>query len=306
MSSAMERPTPNEVGSPPLPAERGPRLRLPFGLNAGQAWLHVSWLVLLCVLVSPVVAALFRGWIGSIWDHGHGPFVPFAVAYLCYRTLRQDPVKEEAPSAWGLVPLVAGVGLIALDAAMQTEFAGVIGMLLIVPALSLLLLGPHRTRAITFPMLMLLFMIPVPVQLTGPVQYALRRISTEGTAWLLHLIDVPVYAQGTILFMEHITLSVIEGCSGFSALYAAVTIGVVLAYLSRSWKRRVVLLLIPFPLAMGVNIVRIFLLALLAEYRGVDVLETWLHPASGWLVFLLASGLMFLFAERRPPAGTTA
>jgi exosortase len=301
MSSAMEQPTPNEAGPAAAQAARGGRL--PFGLSAGQAGLHAAWLVLLCVLMSPVVAALWRGWIGSIWEHGHGPFVPFVVAYLCYRALRTDPVKEEEPSAWGLVLLVAGVGLVALDAAMQTEFAGVIGMLLTVPALSLLLLGPHRTRVIAFPMLVLLLMIPVPVQLTGPVQYVLRRISTEGTASLLRLVDVPVYAQGTVLYMEHISLSVIEGCSGFSALYAAVTIGVVLAYLSRSWKRRLLLLVIPFPLAIGVNILRIFLLALLTQYRGADVLQTWLHPASGWLVFLLASGLMFLFAERRPATG---
>jgi exosortase len=174
----------------------------------------------------------------------------------------------------------------------------VIGLLAIVPGLSLLLLGRTRTRALVFPMLLLLLMIPIPVQLTGPLQIVLREISTAGTAWLLRLSGIPVYAENMVLYMENVTLQVIEGCSGFSALYAACTIGFVLAYLSHSWPRRILLLLIPFPLAIGVNILRIFLLALLAHSQGVDILKTSIHPMSGWAVFVLATGLMFPFAER--------
>lgn len=260
--------------------------------------LHASWLALLCVLLAPVVAALSRGWLGSIWSHGHGIFVPFASAYLGYRSLQRCPVKDEPPTAWGFALFVPGVLMVALDAAMQTEAAGVIGLLLIVPGLSLLLLGPRRTRALLFPIAILLLMIPVPISLTGPFQYVLRRISTEGTAWLLRLVGVPVFADGTVLHMERVSLSVIAECSGFSALYAAVTVGFVLAYLSHSWKRRILLVLIPWPLALGVNILRIFVLSLLAQSQGVDILQTPLHPASGWAVFLLACGLMFAFAER--------
>lgn len=303
MSSAMERrPKPDRDETPA--AADASRAALPLGLSPGEAALHLTWLILLCVLISPVVAALVRNWFGSIWESGHGVFVPFIVAYLCYRALRAEPVKEEEPSAWGFVPLLAGVGLIALDAAMQTEAAGVLGLLIAMPGLALLLFGRRRTRVMLFPLFLLVLMIPVPVALTGPVQWTLRRVSTEGTAWLLQLVNVPVFAQGTVLYMEHVSLQVIEGCSGFSALYAAVTLGVVLAYLSHSWRRRILLLLIPFPLAIGVNVIRIFALALITQYRGVDVLHTWIHPASGWAIFLLAVGPLFFLAERPPRGGS--
>jgi exosortase/archaeosortase family protein len=93
---------------------------------------------------------------------------------------------------------------------------------------------------------------------------------------------------------------VVEECSGFSALYAAVTVALVLAYLSRSWVRRVVILAVAFPLAILCNVARVVTLAILGEAHGYDVLDTPIHPLSGYASFVLGLALLFLFAERRP------
>jgi exosortase/archaeosortase family protein len=93
---------------------------------------------------------------------------------------------------------------------------------------------------------------------------------------------------------------VVEECSGFSALYAAVTVALVLAYLSRSWVRRVVILGVAFPLAILCNVARVVTLAILGEAHGYDVLDTPIHPLSGYASFVLGLALLFLFAERRP------
>jgi exosortase len=93
---------------------------------------------------------------------------------------------------------------------------------------------------------------------------------------------------------------VVEECSGFSALYAAVTVAFVLAYLSRSRARRIVLVLVAWPLALAGNVLRIVALAILAESRGFEVISTPLHLLSGYLSFVLTLFLVFAFAEPRP------
>jgi exosortase len=167
------------------------------------------------------------------------------------------------------------------------------------PGFSLLVLGPRRTRAIAFPLALGFLMLPIPSGFRSGIHLALREMTTSGSAWLLHQLGRPALANGTLLHMPHGSFHVVEECSGFSAVYAAITVALVLAYLSRSWGRRVLLLALAFPLALGGNVLRITGLGLLAESRGYEILETPVHVLSGYASFVLSLALLFLFAERR-------
>ncbi len=114
---------------------------------------------------------------------------------------------------------------------------------------------------------------------------------------------MPVYTEATFLFLPNGTLSVVEECSGWSALFAGGTIALVLAYLSSSWRRRVLLLAVTVPLAVASNVLRITILALLSERYGYEILKTPVHVLSGYFTFVLTLVLIMLFAERsRSPA----
>jgi exosortase len=259
---------------------------------------HALWLVPLVLLSIPTGAFLWHQWTKSVWVNSHGMLVPFLVAFLAWDALKREPVKEEEPSGLGFLFLVPALALVALDAAIRTGLLAAFGMLLALPGLSLLLLGPRRTRALLFPFLLAFFMLPIPAGLLAPVQLVLRTLTAHGTRELLYLVGTPVYLQGLYLMLPKTSLYVADACSGFSTLYATMTMALVLAYLGHSWVRRILLLVVAAPLAIACNAVRVTALALLVEAHGVWLLDTTIHPLTGWLTFALAAVVLFFIAER--------
>jgi exosortase len=240
---------------------------------------------------------MWQKWTRSVWDNGHGLFVPFLVAFLAAAALRREPVESEEPSAWGFAFLVPALALIAIDAVILTDYLRAFALVLGLPGLALLLLGPRRTRALRFPLFLAFFMLPLPPLMLLPIKERLQLLTADGSEWFLHQLHVPVLADGMRLHLAHGTLQVVPACSGFSALYAATTIALVLAYLSHSRVRRLVLLGVAAPLALAGNVLRVSGLAILAEWRGYDVLETSAHVLSGYASFVFTLGALFLFAE---------
>jgi exosortase len=261
---------------------------------------HGLWIVAFLVLVAPTLVFLWEKWTRNIWYNGHGLLMPLILSFLGAHALRRRSVAYEEPSRWGFALLIPALSLLAIDSAIHTQLLSAFALLLALPGLSLLLLGVQRTRALAFPFFLSLFMLPIPGAFLQRLHLFLRELTTRGSEWVLHLFRLPAFVEGTNIYLPHGTLKVVEECSGFSALYAAVTIALVLAYLSRSSARRVVILLAAFPLALVCNVARVVLLAILVESQGYDVLDTPIHPLSGYVSFVLTLAALFLFAERRP------
>lgn len=269
--------------------------------NRPPRLVHLAWLIPFALVAAPTAAFLWDKWTRSIWVNGHGLFVPLVAGFLAVYALRREPVKQEAPSAWGFVVLVPALLLVAVDSAIKTELLSAAALLLALPGLSLLLLGPHRTRALLFPFLLSFFMLPIPGAFLSRLHLALRLLTAQGSETVLRFFGMPVLGEGTLLHMPNGSFRIIEECSGFAALYAAVTLALVLAYLAESPRRKLLLLLAPFPLAMASNVLRVVLLAFLAENIDYDVLETPIHVLSGYMTFVLTLAGLFALAERHPP-----
>lgn len=261
--------------------------------------LHALWAIPLLALAALSAPFLWKHWTTSVWVNSHGMMVPFLAAFLAVHALRNSPVREEEPSALGFVVLVPALALVVIDGVMRTDLLAVAGLLLALPGVSLLVLGPQRTWALAFPWLISLLMLPIPVQFQNPILVLLRRLTAAGSERLLHLLDFPVYREGFTLVLPRNALFVADECSGFSTLYATVTIALILAYLSRSRIRRLLLLALAPPLAILCNMARVSLLAVLVNQQGAAVLETAMHPASGWLTFMAAAVVLFFVAEAR-------
>jgi exosortase len=254
---------------------------------------------------APVGYFLAVAWTRSIWENGHGLFTPFVVVALAYRALRNEPVKDEAPSLWGFLVLAPALFLVWVDSVVKTDFLRAFGLVLCLPGLSLLLLGRRRTRALRFPLFLSFFMLPFPPGLLATLQEPLQLFTTAGSGWFLRFLGQPAFVEGTQLHMPHGTFLVVQQCSGFSALYAAITVSLILAHLSRSTLHRLVLVLVAVPLALAGNVLRVGVLGLLAEWRGYEILATPIHSISGYASFLLALGVLFLLAEYRPRSAST-
>jgi exosortase len=184
-----------------------------------------------------------------------------------------------------------------LDTGVHSQLLSGIALFLSLPGLALLFLGTKRTKAILFPLSILLLTLPIPLVFTESIHLALRHIATKSVAGLLNLLGVPVFSTGTLLEVEGGSLMVADACSGFATLYAAITIAILTAYFCNSSRRRILLLLIAAPLAIGVNIMRVLLLTLLVNWFGLDVLATSAHEISGLLTFVIALPIIFYLGQ---------
>ena len=268
--------------------------------SSGWLWLVLAGLV---AVFAPTLVWLWGRWTLSVWQNAHGLLILPVVAYFVREELVALRHLPQSSSAWGFVLLVPALALHALDAGMHTELLSAGAIVLAMPGLSLLMLGVPRTKAILVPLLFLGLSLPIPLSFTEQIHLALRHVATAGTASIVPLLGVPVFTEGTTIHTARGALQVADACSGFSTLYAAVAVALLTAYQSAVPLRRGLVLLAAAPIAIASNIVRVVLLLMLVVKVGPEILETWVHPASGIMTFALSLPLIFwLGGQQRSPA----
>ena len=270
----------------------------PFIEPTSQKLAWVIILLLIC-LYAPTIAWLFDRWTMDVWHNAHGMLIFAAVIYLIWKELLKKHALAKSATPWGFALLIPALFLHMLDTGIHTQLLSAAAFFLSLPGLSLLFLGTERTKVTLFPLSMLLFTLPIPLTFTESLHLSLRHIATNGTAWLLNFFNIPNFTSGTLIEIPNGSMQVADACSGFSTLYATITIAILTAYLCPSIARRIIILCIAIPLAIGVNVVRVFLLALLVHWLGIEILDTAAHEISGLLTFVVALPIIFWIGQ--PP-----
>ncbi len=261
--------------------------------TAQRNWLLWLLAILLVMLYAPTILWLLDRWTMSVWHNGHGILIAGVVGYLVWKELGKLRHLPNSSSPLGFVILVPALLLFILDTGIDSQLLGAAALVLSLPGLAYIFLGRERTHAIMFPLLALFLTLPIPLAFTESLHLILRHIATDAVAWLLPVVGVPVFAHGTMLEIPNGSLQVADACSGFSTLYATITVAVLTAYFCTSIPRRIAVLLIAVPLAIGVNIIRVLVLTLLVHWVGLDILETSAHEISGLLTFVVALPIVF-------------
>lgn len=257
----------------------------------------MATLGLLLVISLPTLGWLYAKSTASVWTNGHGLFTPLIMGYLAHSILRRDPDEGEESSLWGFAFVGLGVLLVLVDLIPQSFYVSSLGLIVSLPGLALLLLGARRTRALALPLALGPFVIPIPAQ--AATHFFLQQISAAGTVPLLRAVGYTVLREETILVLPSFVVEVSEACSGFSALYAAVFVSVILIAYTKSPIRKAAIAVAVLPVALLSNIVRVFLLVVLVDLTGVTVLETTIHPASGAITFWIVVVALMGIAGRR-------
>ena len=263
---------------------------------ARERW---RWLLLLLVglelivLFAPTVAWLVDRWTMSVWQNAHGMFVPPLSGWLAWRELKYHRDLPSTGSRWGFVLLVPALALHVVDAGLHTQLLSALALFLAIPGMALLLLGTRRTRLIAFPLAFLAFALPIPLAFTEPLQLALRHLVANSTAAILPLFGISVFLDGTALQTTRGSIQIADACSGFSTLYASVTVACLVAYTATSWQRSALVLIAAAPIAIVANLIRVAALTLMVAWGGAWLLGTFVHPLSGMLTFALALPLLF-------------
>jgi exosortase len=274
----------------------GSQLALPRDQTAGAAG---SALVKLSVLAALLVACYFPMLLmtGRVIlfgdDMAHGLFAPVVALYIAWER-RDLLLKPAPPSIWSL-PLLGIAGALGLVAtlAMSSTFSR-FAFLISLAGCLLLVGGRVALRGLLFPLGLLLFTFPIPDVLYGQITQPLQLLASRFSEFLLELFGYSVLRDGNVLQLTHMSLSVVEACSGLRSLVTLSFFCLVYSYFfePRYWMRAVVTLL-AIPAAILVNALRITATGALGQHDPVWVKGTY-HESIGWAAFFVGAALVLL------------
>jgi len=263
-----------------------PRLKLWEGLVlAGlAAWLY-----------APILSRLIGQW----WtdpNFSHGFFVPAFSFYVLWQNRARLQQIEPAPSLWGLPLIVFSVGVLVLGVFGVELFLSRISLLLLITGMVIFFLGWGMLRAVLFPLLFLVLMVPIPAIVFNHITFPLQILASKLSAWLLPLVGVPVFREGNVINLPAMPLEVADACSGIHSLLSLTTLAIMYGYLlEKRISIRVVLAVASIPIAVAANALRIVGTGLLVQYWDADKAQGFFHEFSGWLIFVCSLLLLFAF-----------
>ena len=147
----------------------------------------------------------------------------------------------------------------------------------------------RRVRYLAFPLFVLLFMVPLPPFVNRMLTFELKMAATTLAAMMLRIFGISVLQEGNIIDLDVSKMQVVDACSGLRSLISLSALAAALAYLTqRRPAAGVLLFLSSVPVAIGANVLRLTVTAILASLYGEGVAQGFLHEFSGLLVFAFA------------------
>jgi exosortase len=222
---------------------------------------------------------------------GHAFLVPVAILWIVWRERERLRPLALSPSYWGFAILAAGAAFHCAGAIGAGLFVGSLGLLVSAAGGVVALGGLALLRALVFPFLLALFMLPklaiVYNQATLPLQLLASRLAATG----LTVAGVGVLRDGNILVVHGHAIAVEEACNGIRYLLPLAFLSLVYGYLAgaRVWARAT-LLAASVPLAILANALRV---ALSASYPALATGTP--HMLFGTILFVLCFSALVAF-----------
>jgi exosortase len=240
------------------------------------------------------MVVLFKDWQGND-DYSAGQLVPLIALFLVWRrrkTLRRCLLK---PCWWAIGLLILAMTARTYGLLFMYESAERYSLVLTIVGLVLMVGGWQLFRSVSWILLFLFLMIPLPGRIHNLISGPLQKTATTGSVFLLEAFGVRVSQQGNVVMLNNETpMAVAEACSGLRMLMAFVIITAFIAYMvNRSRRQRAVLLLSSIPVAVICNILRLFVTAVLFLLTSAEVAEKFFHDFAGLGMMPVAVLLMF-------------
>ena len=229
-------------------------------------------------------------------DWGHTLIIPFISGYFVWMRRVEINAHPLTPNWIGFPFVLVGVGAYIASTFGPSWFVlhhnargAAMGVTLF--GLALQICGWRVTKILLFPLAYwICFGQSISDRLLQLVTERMQDWSAIGAGAMLSIFQIDVERSGNVLSVyvdgEARKLNVAEACSGMRMLVAFLALGVAIAYtgLARNWQRAI-LILAGFPVALGVNILRVFTLGVLSLWNA-DFATGDFHSFIGlvWLV----------------------
>ena len=244
-------------------------------------------------------------WYGNeIFNHGF--FIVPGAFYLIYLKRFELLSKPIQTSPLALIVIIPALLLYVIGIAGDIQLFLHAATFTLLPALIWLLIGTQAAKTILFPLVFMLFSIPVGEQL---IPY-LQEIAADGSVALLRLTGVPLFRSGLYIEIPQGRFLVAEACSGVSFFIASFVIGSLYAYLNLvSVKRRALFVIISLIFPVLANIVRVYGIILIAYWTDMEHAAGADHLIYGWFFFAFVIvcllGIGELMRQQSAPKSTS-
>jgi exosortase len=253
----------------------------------GRTALEIGTIAILIVLIyGRTLAGLFDDW----WNEpslSQGLLIPPFALYFAWLDRKGLFELPAVPSVRGLWAVLGGCFVYLTGKLAAEFFLQRISLMIVLTGLIWMWWGKARLTRLTFPLILLATMIPLPAIIYNTVTAPLQLFASDIAAKIAQFCNVSVFRDGNIIQLAHISLGVDEACSGLNSFSALMMAGVLLArFVCERLPARVLLVLLSAPLSIAVNVLRVAGTAILADYNEQFALGFY-HAFAGWLVFVV-------------------
>lgn len=260
----------------------------------------VRWLpILFGLLVICIVS--FSHLLQTTWqteENGHGPIILIVVCWLFWQkrnVVMSMHISPNKIAGWISLCLSLLLFVVGSSQAIDTmEVASLIPMLI---GILLLMRGWQAVYAMWFPLVFMLFLIPLPGLLVEIITGTLKQHVSGVAEEILYAAGYPVARLGVMLSIGDYKLLVADACSGLNSMFSLSALGFIYLYLMkyRRWLHICLLLLAILPIAFMANVIRVMALVLITYYFGDEAGQGFAHNAAGMLLFIAALLLLMAF-----------
>ena len=245
--------------------------------------------IVLILLWDTAASAVMKWYTSGTFNHCF-LILPISI-YLVYERRSQLENMKPTPCYWGLAILIAvGFGWF-LGQLTDVLVVRQLGLVLMIQAIILILVGWRIALAFAFPLAYLLFLVPFGEALIPYFQDFTAYFAVTA----LRIIGIPVFIDGIFLTIPTGVFKVAEACSGVRFLIATIALGLLFANMMyQSWVRRFIFIILSIVVPIVANWIRALSIVLVAYWSNNEVAVGVDHIVYGWFFFSIVMVLLML------------
>ena len=274
-----------------------------------QVTLGLSFTAVFTLLFWPTFVWMAQRFDAADSFYSHGWLIPFASGWLVWQRRERLARCAVRPTSWGLALLIPSLLVHTVATWWQIGFASGLAMVGAVYGLVWTVWGGSVLWALRFPLLFLLFMVPMPGVLLLSISFKMKLLAATLATHVLHLFGLPAVQAGSTIHVPGISVVVDDTCSGLRSLISLIALSTLWTSLmppqTRPW-HKLTLVAASVPIALVANMLRILTLVLLSAIYGPKVADSFIHYGSGLVVFGVAIAALAWLSRRLVPSTPAA
>jgi len=249
--------------------------------------------LLVAVLYWDTAYELIKDWFSD--QESFGLVLLGWAAYLVYN--HRNALRALTPSVWwpGIAVIFASLLLYLLGQASVEYYSQRISLILLLTGIITFLYGIQVFKALFFPIVLLFLAVPLPAVVVNQATFPLKTIVSFLSENVFHALSIPVFREGNILRLPGLALEVVNACSGIRSIFALLAVGVFMSNGISSIRRKLRFLLFIVAVAIVTNVLRITVTGTVHWMGFSGAVFQFFHGFGGWLFFMLALYLTWLF-----------